>query len=237
MGTLDIEWRELVEAPLSSELTLVLGTGLLALVLVGQRRLWRLTRNVVTIVHEGGHAVVALLTGRRLMGIRLHSDTSGVTVSSGRRTGPGMVFTVLAGYLACPLLGLAAAWAMISQQHTLLLWVTVGLLAAMLLMIRNLFGVLSLVLTGALVFCVSWFAPESIQVTFGYAFSWFLLFGGVRPVMEIGGHRRSSGARDSDPDQLARLAGGTALVWTAFFFLVAVGCLAFGGFLLLSSPS
>ncbi|ASO21359.1 hypothetical protein FHR81_002330 [Actinoalloteichus hoggarensis] len=237
MGTLDVEWRELLEAPLSSELTLVLGTGLLALVLVAQRRLWRVTRNVVTIVHEGGHALVALVTGRTLMSIRLHSDTSGVTVSRGRPTGPGMVFTVLAGYLAAPLLGLAAAAAMVSQRHVLLLWVTVGLLAAMLLLIRNLFGVVSLVLTGAVVFCVSWFAPESIQVAFGYGFSWFLLFGGVRPVMELRVLRRGPGPRDSDPDQLARLAGGTALLWTVVFFLVAIASLAFGGLMLLSSPS
>ena len=41
--------------------------------------------DAVTIAHEGGHAVAALLTGRRLRGIRLHSDTSGLTLSAGTR--------------------------------------------------------------------------------------------------------------------------------------------------------
>lgn len=77
-------------------LTLVI--GLLALVLVNYGTSWRLLRNVVTIAHEGGHALVALLSGRKLNGIRLHSDTSGLTVSTGRASGPGMVFTLFAGY-------------------------------------------------------------------------------------------------------------------------------------------
>ena len=42
---------------------------------------------------------VAVVCGRRLRGIRLHSDTSGLTLSSGRPTGAGMVFSLAAGYL------------------------------------------------------------------------------------------------------------------------------------------
>ena len=46
-----------------------------------------MARHVVTIVHEGAHGLAAWATGRQLAGIRLHSDTSGVTVSRGRATG------------------------------------------------------------------------------------------------------------------------------------------------------
>ncbi|MBO0786392.1 MAG: M50 family metallopeptidase, partial [Actinobacteria bacterium] len=45
---------------------LVAGTALLALAAVGSRRIWPVSRTVVPIAHEGGHALVALLTGRRL---------------------------------------------------------------------------------------------------------------------------------------------------------------------------
>src|SRR5699024_12319039 len=64
---------------------------------------------LATITHEGGHALVALLTGRRLTGIRLNRDTSGVTLSRGRPRGAGIVVTLLAGYPAPALTGLAAA--------------------------------------------------------------------------------------------------------------------------------
>ena len=50
-------------------------TGLLALCVVLNSQSWRLTGKVITIAHEGGHALVSVLSGRRLDGIRLHSDS------------------------------------------------------------------------------------------------------------------------------------------------------------------
>ena len=44
---------------------LVLTTALAALAAVASSRLWPVTRTVVTLAHEGGHALVALLAGRR----------------------------------------------------------------------------------------------------------------------------------------------------------------------------
>ena len=89
---------------------LVVVTATAALVAVVPNLIWRLSRNAVTIAHEGGHGLVALLTGRQLSGIRLHSDTSGLTVSRGKPTGVGMILTAAAGYTAPPLLGLGGAW-------------------------------------------------------------------------------------------------------------------------------
>ena len=84
-------------------------SGVVALIAVINGWFWHLTRNAITIAHEGGHALVSLLAGRRLQGIRLHSDTSGETRSRGRPDGPGLVLTTLAGYLTPPLLGAGAA--------------------------------------------------------------------------------------------------------------------------------
>ena len=55
----------------------MIAAGVVALAVVVPHTVWRLARNAITIAHEGGHGLVALLTGRRLDGIRLHSDTSG----------------------------------------------------------------------------------------------------------------------------------------------------------------
>src|SRR5262249_12156498 len=114
---------------------LVLLTALAALVVVVQRRLWHLFRNAVTIAHEGGHALVAVLCGRRLRSIRLHSDTSGLTVTRGRPSGPGMVLTLMAGYLFPSLIGIGAAILLAAHLVTLDLWISIALLLAMLFMI------------------------------------------------------------------------------------------------------
>jgi Peptidase M50B-like len=58
---------------------LATATAAIAFVLVAADGVWRRSRNVITVAHEAGHAVAALATGRRVTGIMLHSDTSGVT--------------------------------------------------------------------------------------------------------------------------------------------------------------
>lgn len=216
---------------------LVLITGVVALVVVLVRRTWRVARNAITIAHEGGHALAALLTGRKLRGIRLHSDTSGLTLSAGRPTGLGMVLTLLAGYPAPSLLGLGGAWLLGDNRITLLLWIAVVLLLAMLVMIRNVFGVVSIVGTTGVVFAVSWFAPPDVQAAFAYAGVWFLLIGGVRPVGELQAlRRRSRRRRRSDADQLAKVTGIPGLFWVGLFAVVNLAALAVGASLLTGVP-
>ncbi|HEY1971683.1 MAG TPA: M50 family metallopeptidase [Pseudonocardia sp.] len=211
---------------------------LVALLVLGPHALWRLTRTIVTIAHEGGHAFVAVLTGRRLTGIRLHSDTSGVTVSVGRPTGPGMVLTALAGYLAPSLLGLAAAGLVAVGWAVPLLWLAILMLVITLVYVRNVYGGIAVLVTGAGVGAVAWYGSPQVQVGFAEAAAWFLLFGGLRAVRELGRVRRRqirSGTQrlDSDADQLARLTGLPGWLWVALFTVVALGCLALGGWLLL----
>ncbi|MER5883580.1 M50 family metallopeptidase [Streptomyces sp. NPDC001941] len=208
---------------------LVWATAAAALAVVVPRGLWRLSRNAVTIAHEGGHGLVALLTGRRLDGIRLHSDTSGLTVSRGRPTGPGMILTAAAGYTAPPLLGLGGAWLLSAHRVTLFLWVATALLLAMLVMIRNAYGVLTVVLTGAAFLLVSWLTGPEVQSAFAYTAVWFLLLGGVRPAFELQAKRRHGGAPDSDADQLARLTHVPPALWLFLFHAVSLCALIGGG--------
>jgi hypothetical protein len=210
----------------------VVGTGVGALLAVAIDAVWRWARNLVTIVHEGGHAVTAVLTGRRLTGIRLHSDTSGLTLSTGRPSGPGMVATAAAGYLAPSLVGLAGVVLLAFDQVTVMLWAAAAFLLAMLVMVRNAYGVLTLLVTGAVVVGVSLRAPADVQAGFGYAATWFLLLAAVRPVWELARERRRT--RRTDADQLARLTRVPGAAWVGFFGLATVAALAAGGWLLLA---
>jgi len=207
--------------------------AVLALVVVAGPGTWRLSRNTITIAHEGGHALVALLTGRRLEGVKLNPDTSGVTVSRGRPAGPAVVLMYLAGYVTPSLLGLGAAALVAADRVRPLLWATAVLLAGMLLMIRNLFGVLSVVLTGAVVLAVSWYATAEWQAAFALFVAWFLLLGGVRPVGELQRRRPRGRAPNSDADQLARITRVPGLLWVLLFAAVAIGALLLGGRMLL----
>ena len=228
----------------------IAASAAVALLIVASPRLWRLARIVITIAHEGGHAAASLLTGRRLEGIRLHADTSGETVSRGRRSGPGIVITAFAGYVTPPLLGAGAAALLAAHRVTLLLSLFLLLLAGTLLMVRNWYGMLAVLLTGGSLFAVIWLASPALRAGFAYGVVWFLLFGGLRPVAELARTRASgvrlppgrrpaagrAGTGVSDADQLAaltriprRAVGGTVR-------LVALGALVLGARLLVPWP-
>lgn len=211
-------------------LWVVLATGMVALVLVLYTPVWRVLRTGVTIAHEGGHALVAVLTGRTLRGVRLHSDTSGVTVSRGKPYGPGMILTTMAGYPAPSVLGLGCAALLGIGRLTLMLWLVVAALIVLLVLIRNLFGLLAVIVAGAVVGGVSWYGTVVAQGVFGYAVAWFLLFGGLRAVAELQRvHVRGDG---SDADQLSRLTHLPALLWVLLFGAVSLASAVVGGGLL-----
>jgi hypothetical protein len=218
-----------VSAPVPDLSTpVLLGTAAAAALLVLSPVLWRPARNVVTIAHEGAHGLVALAAGRRLAGIRLHSDTSGLTVSAGRPTGLGMVLTCAAGYTGPALFGLGAAAVLAAGYAVGLLWALLGLLVLLLVQIRNWYGLWSVLATGGVVFAATWWLPPPGQAAFAALATWFLLLAAPRAVLELHLARRTPGARNSDADQLARLTPFPALFWVGFFLVVDGGALVLG---------
>ena len=220
-----------------------------ALLVVASPRLWRTTRIAITIAHESGHAAASLLSGRRLEGIRLHADTSGETRSRGRRDGPGIVITAAAGYITPPLVGVGASGLLATHRVTLLLALLLALLAVTLVLIRNWYGALAVLVTAGALLAVIWLAGPALRAAFAYAVAWFLLFGGARPVAELARTRRTArrppayGRRQpvrpaaSDADQLAWLTRVPAGAWVALFALVAAGALIVGARLLIPWPT
>ncbi|MCO4698093.1 M50 family metallopeptidase [Streptomyces sp. RO-S4] len=222
-------WDEVSGTQPDPDLWVIVVTLVAAAAVVVPQAPWRLARNAITIAHEGGHGLVALLTGRTLTGIRLHSDTSGLTVSRGKPTGIGMILTAAAGYTAPPLLGLGGAALLGAGRITLLLWLATVLLLAVLVMIRNAYGAVSVLVTGGTFVLVSWLTGPQVQAAFAYAVVWFLLLGGVRPAFELQSKRAHGGAGDSDADQLSRLTHVPAGLWLFLFHAVSLSSLLGGG--------
>jgi hypothetical protein len=218
--------EELLSAQPDPPATTLVATLAMAALLVFYPPTWRLLRHVVTIAHEGGHAAVAGMTGRSLEGVRLHSDTSGLTVSRGRPRGIGVVLTLLAGYPAPAAVGLAAAFALSAGRVRLTLVCLLLLLLALLLQIRNVFGVVSVVATGAVLLAVAGWAPSAVQAGAAYLLTWFLLLGAPRTLLELQQSRAARRARTSDVDQLADLTHVPAVIWLAVMAAGTLGALA-----------
>lgn len=220
-------WERATATQPVPDVRFVLATGVLALLLVLVPATWPRVRLGITVAHEAGHAVVAVLVGRRLRSIRLHSDTSGLTVSRGKPRGPGMVAMLAAGYLAPAALGLLAALLLADGRSVGLLWLLVVLTAAMVLWVRNGYGFLVLLVGGAGVLLVTWYGDGQVQSVAAYLIAWLLLLASPRPLVELltAGRRRG---RTSDADQLAGLTRVPAVLWILVLLLANLAGLVVG---------
>nr|WP_203767335.1 M50 family metallopeptidase [Cellulomonas denverensis] len=228
-------WQRATTAQPEAGAPVVLGTLVAVLACLVVPWAWHLARHLLTIVHEAAHALVAVLSGRRLSGIRLHADTSGLTVSVGKPRGPGMVATAFAGYPGPAVLGLGAAWLLGRGYAVGLLWLLLIALALLLVQIRNWYGLWAVLVTGVLLVAVSWWGSAAVQVAVAYAVTWFLLLGSPRAVLEMqaGRRRGGRGSGGSDADVLARITPLPGGFWVGALLLVCVAALALGGWWLL----
>lgn len=199
----------------------------LALILVLVKPLWRVSRNAVTIAHEGGHAVMAVLAGRRLGAIRLHADTSGTTESVGRAGGVGVMLTTFAGYPAPALWAMLIAWLTGSGRGAPALWLLVLLLFAMLVRIRNCYGLLAMALALASAVALAWWGSATLRSLALGTLASFLAFGSIRPICELFIQRRRGEAQGSDADALQGRTRMPADVWMALWLAIDLAALWF----------
>ncbi len=218
-------WRHAFVAQPVPPRWLVLGSGALALLAVASARIWPVARTVVTIVHEGGHALVALATGQRRVRVMLYRDTAGQTVSVGKAGSVGIALTAAAGYPAPSLVGLGAAGLLAVGHLTAMLLLGLALLAGLGIAVRNAYGMLAVLATASAVAGVCMYGSPVVEAGFGYAMTWFLLIGGVRPVLELVSDRRRGRGGRSDADQLGRLTPMPGGVWVAVFGILALAAL------------
>lgn len=179
--------------------------------------LWRAAgSHVLTLVHESGHALVAILLGSVRITVRVNPDGSGRTDYWGPTEG---LVSSLAGYLSPPMLGLLVLWVSQHLPSGVLLVGLLPALAVVLLMIRSWFGlvlVLALVAVDVLglLYATPWGRREAVVVL-----GWVLLVGSLRNTGELlrGG--------DDDDDDAAILAERGRLprrFWVVLFFVVSV---------------
>lgn len=228
-------WSRATAAGAPPDRAVVLVSGALVLVALLGGASWHLLRHLLTVLHEGGHGLAALLTGRRLTGIRLHSDTSGLTVSVGRPRGPGMVLTLLAGYPAPALVGLGTAWLVVRGHGAGALWALLLVVALMLLQIRNLYGLWVLLVVGVVLVGVTWWAPPDWQVAAACALAWLLLLGAPRAVVEMARQRGGRHGRGSDADQLGAITPLPGGGWVVVLLVACLTALVVGARMLLAA--
>ena len=217
---------------MASSLGMAWTTGVVAW--VAAVPLWRFTQHTITVAHEGGHAMFGALFGQKIKGVKITGGGGGVThFAPGIPWFADLVIT-LAGYLGPSALGLGGVFLLRRGQADALLWASLGLLAVILVKIRNPLGFVAVIGTGVALYWVARHWADPAQEAFGYFWVWFLLIGGVRTITNL----FWATFRQDPSSDAAALEGLTFLpdvFWLAVFWLGAMAALVYGGATLLHS--
>lgn len=192
------------------------------------RTTWRYFGLFATLVHELGHAVAALLTGRVVRGIRLHRNHSGDALSSGRGA-LGIVISGVLGYPAPAIVGAAQLWSVFHGYTAIALFAGGVVLVLTLAVIRNLFGIL-VVLGSAAVSAPLWFYATPVVQSYALlVLGVALLVGALRGLATVIGvhilHRDR--LPTSDAYLLYRRTGIPSPLWLAVFTVLIAAAVLF----------
>ena len=189
---------------------------------------WQWFGLFATLVHELGHAIAAILSGRVVKGIRIRRDHSGDAMSTGRG-GFATVLSGVFGYPAPAIVGAAQLWSVFNGYTAAALLIGGVVLVLTVLVIRNAFGIV-VVLASAGVAALLWFyATPEVQ---GYALLVLgvaLLVGSVRgllTVISVHTSRRDQ-LRTSDAYLLYKRTHVPSPVWLAVFAVLIGGSVWF----------
>jgi hypothetical protein len=194
--------------------------GLVALAAVVFPGTWQVVRHFQVMAHEGSHSLIGSAVGIRTTGVTLAPSAEGETKLQGTS-----FLAALAGYLGPSGFGLAAA-KLISIRHSVaVLWISLVLLAVLLLFVRNWFGRLTVAAAIVVIFFVARYTSVGTETVTAYAIAWLLLLSGVRIVIA-----RWKGSGDAKI--LATMTRTWPIIWTLIWLAATSVALVVGGSLL-----
>jgi len=178
-------------------------------------------KHIGVIAHEGAHAIAGRTMGRKVRSVKLNSNATGATSTQGPEKGLGLVITGFAGYLGPSLFGLGAA-SLIALGYTgAVLGLALLFLIIILFRVRNLFGVISVLVNAALLVLIMRYGSAKLQDGAAYVLSWLLLLSGV-------GHVLTDGSNSVDASRLREITHIPRIVWFTRWLVITVAALVAG---------
>jgi hypothetical protein len=173
-----------------------------------------------TLFHEGGHALVSIVTGGGVRRIEITGSESGFTWYRYATSPLSGVLTTASGYAMPPLAGLGAAALLHRGLAPAVLALTAVAMLFILLFTRDVLSAGAAVLVGAIAFCALRWAPGWLKNGIAYAETWLLLtseLGGLGAL--VANHWRGvSGEHADDAVSLADRTGIPGFVWILAWF-------------------
>ena len=174
-------------------------------------------RIVNTLIHESGHALVALLTSAEVQQINLFTDTSGSAITKSGNWF-SKFFTSLAGYPSSALAAMLFFY-LIKQQSYVYIIYGLGVLAAinLLFFVRNGYGIFWLVTFILILAALIYFKDDFALFCFSVFFSFIVLTDAIISAFHLLIISFHSPEKAGDAKNLSTFAFLPAMVWALVF--------------------
>ncbi|TDQ42232.1 M50 family metallopeptidase [Aureibacillus halotolerans] len=175
-----------------------------------------------TIVHESGHALMAVIVGGQVSSIQLFADLTGVT-RSWTSTGWPMIVVSLSGYLTSSAVLLLFAWLWRKKAYNVLLGIAgVLVFANGVFWVRNPYGLLWIIGFLVLVGLLFWKGNRSWLAFTSFGLTLTLLVDSVRAAFDIFILSLFRSGSAGDASLLAQTTFVPALVWGLLFLIISI---------------
>ena len=194
--------------------------------------LWFLTKYILVIAHEGGHALLAKLLFQKLRSITFSKGPGGATDPEPPVPWLFNIIIGLAGYLGPSLFGLLGAWLLTHGRPTSVLGASIIFLIIMLFAVRGFLGWLLVPGLLALIILILVKSEPPLQTLYTHMWVWFLLIGAVQRMLHFILDKQYA---DANTDA-GHLRGWTLIpgeIWAFVFLAGTISALVYGGAMLL----
>lgn len=181
-----------------------------------------------TLIHEVGHALMAMLTGGRVAKIELFANTEGTAWAS-HRFYLGGVMTSLAGYPVASATAFLFVYFSVTNQVQFILLGLLGVLAvSAVFWIRNLYGMLWVFTFGAALTYLLWLGNPVISANIALFITSIVFIASITTAFDILKLSVKTPRDAGDASNLARSALLPAPIWGLLFFTQSLAFAYFG---------
>jgi len=178
---------------------------------------------VDTLIHETGHAVVALLTNGEVVSIELFSDTSGITKTKTKGFF-SRFFVAISGYFFSSAVAYLFLY-MVKNNNSY--WIVFYILSSisiinLILWVRNIYGIMWIIIFNILIFIIFKYASHDLQYIFSVIISSILLLESVSSSFTILKMSFKNPSLSGDAKILNTSTKIHPFFWGIFFFLQSI---------------
>ncbi|MDO9510776.1 MAG: M50 family metallopeptidase [Bacteroidales bacterium] len=201
------------------------GIMLLSIISIRLPRIGRFARVANTMIHESGHAFMALLLNGKVISVELFDDTSGTAkTSSGKTAG---FFIALSGYIFSSMMAYLLFFLLHHQLIDLILWLFGGLaLINLLFFVRNRFGMFWLLCFTALHAAAIYYPFQQFKWLTASIFSMVVLSDSVMSTLVLLYISLTDRKKAGDAWILRQKTSIPTIIW-ALLFVVISGLIAY----------